>query len=164
MSGLEVERKWLVDAVPAGVSEIPGDEIEQGYLVIGDDGSEARVRRRADRHFLTVKAGRDLVRSEFEVELTAEQFEALWPATEGRRVQKVRRVLPADATPDRGGELMIEFDQYSGALDGLLVVEVEFPSEAAARSFRAPSWFGSEVTNDDSYKNRRLAVDGEPVK
>ena len=68
----------------------PGERIEQGYLTIGSDGAETRVRRRGERCTLTVKSGSGLVRSEHEVELTAEQFEALWPATEGARVEKVR--------------------------------------------------------------------------
>jgi CYTH domain-containing protein len=51
---------------------------------------------------------------------------------------------------------------YSGALTGLMVAEVEFPSEEAARAFVPPAWFGREVTNDSRYKNRRLATEGLP--
>jgi len=160
--GVEIERKWLVDEPPASALTQPADAIEQGYLAIGADGSEeVRVRRRGERCFLTVKAGHGLARAEREVELTPEQFETLWPATRGRRLEKSRRELEEAAGGD-GDRVVVELDVYEGGLSGLVVAEVEFPDEAAARRFRAPAWFGQEVTDDDAYKNRRLAVDGRP--
>jgi CYTH domain-containing protein len=115
-----------------------------------------RLRRRAERWFLTVKSAGGLVRGEREVELSQEQFEALWPATEGRRVEKVRRVL------DGGDGALIELDVYAGALSGLVVAEVEFADPDAAAGFDPPEWFGREVTDDPAYKNQHLAVDGLP--
>jgi adenylate cyclase len=97
-----------------------------------------------------------MVRSESEIELTSEQFDSLWPATEGRRVEKTRRVWPLEGGP------AAEVDVYAGRLDGLVVVEVEFVSASEAEAFVAPAWFGSEVTDDDRFKNRRLALDGRP--
>ena len=93
---------------------------------------------------------------QWRTELTPEQYEVLWPATEGRRVEKVRRVLEA------GGGLAIELDEYAGALAGLMTAEVEFPDETAAGVYSAPSWFGRDVTDDDEYRNQRLAVQGMP--
>ncbi|HWF55044.1 MAG TPA: CYTH domain-containing protein [Solirubrobacteraceae bacterium] len=153
---MEVERKFLVDTPPDVLSGARATEIVQGYLVLGDGGAEARVRRRGGACTLTVKSGRGISRSEAEIELTDGQFEALWPATEGRRVEKVRHELPLP------GGLVAELDVYGGALVGLRVVEVEFPSVAAAEAFTTPGWFGVEVTDDDAYKNRRLATDGCP--
>jgi CYTH domain-containing protein len=157
---LEVERKFLVSELPAGgLDERAATGIDQGYLAIGADGSEVRLRRRAGRHTLTVKSGGGLTRSESEIELSAEQFEQLWPATETRRLEKVRYEIPV---ADAG--LTIELDIYTGSLDGLIVAEVEFQGEAAAGEFTPPGWFGQEVTADEAYKNRRLAVDGRPGK
>jgi CYTH domain-containing protein len=157
MAGVEVERKWLIPGLlPPEVAVVHADEIEQGYLTIGADGSETRVRRRAGSCTLTVKSGGGLVRRETEVPLTQEQFEMLWPATENARVQKQRRAIPGD------GGVTIEVDVYSGRLDGLVVAEVEFDDPWGAESFVAPYWFGREVTADDAYKNRSLAVHGRP--
>jgi CYTH domain-containing protein len=154
--GVEIERKWLVAAVPDAARAVAEAEIEQGYLVIDGDGSEIRLRRRDTEYFLTAKTGRGLRRTELETELEEEQFAALWPGTEGRRLQKTRRKLNAE------GGLTIELDVYLGSLTGLVVAEVEFPDEASARRFREPDWFGPEVTDDDAYRNRRLAVEGRP--
>jgi adenylate cyclase len=151
---MEIERKFLIESPPRHLPE-PGVAIDQGYLAVGDDGSEVRVRRAGERLTLTAKRGDGLVRGEHEVELSAEQFDALWPATEGRRLRKTRFRVPA-------GELTIELDLYAGELSGLAVAEVEFPSIDAADTFEAPAWFGAEVTDDPRYKNRALAQNGAP--
>src|SRR5579875_2694005 len=124
MSGQEVERKWLVTEVPDEVLVADTDPIEQGYLAADESGAEVRLRRRAGRCFLTAKSGSGLVRGELEVEITPEQFEALWPGTEGRRLEKTRRVV---GLPGQPGGPRVEFDEYAGSLAGLRVAEVEFP-------------------------------------
>ena len=154
---MEIERKFLIDAVPDDVRRADGVAIDQGYLAIGEDGSEVRLRRAGARRTLTAKSGAGLVRAESEIELSDQQFGALWPATEGRRIAKTRVRIPA------GGGLTIELDIYRGVLSGLIVAEVEFSSVDAAGDFLAPPWFGREVTEDARYKNRRLAVDGRPT-
>ena len=154
MPGVEVERKWLVDEAPDEALSAPSERIEQGYLTIGTDGAETRVRRRGERCYLTVKAGTGLERAEHEIELSGAQFDALWPATDGARLVKRRHVLRAD-----DGHT-IEFDVYEGELRGLMVAEVEFDDPWGATAFVAPYWFGREVTDDPAYKNQRLAVAG----
>ncbi len=152
MPGLEIERKWLVAAVPDDALAAPAVRIEQGYLTIGSDGGETRLRRKGERVYLTVKAGTGMTRREHEVELSAEQFDALWPATQGARVLKHRRALLTD-----DGHT-IELDIFAGELEGLMLAEVEFDDPWGAESFVAPYWFGREVTDDPAYKNQRLAL------
>lgn len=153
---MEIERKFIVADLPEALADHPASLIDQGYLAIGTDGAEVRVRRAGRQHWLTVKAGVGLVRSETEVELSAEQFELLWPVTDGARIKKTRYRLPA------GDGLVIELDVYAGSLSGLEVAEVEFTDQDVARRFQPPAWFGREVTDDDRFKNRSLAVDGLP--
>jgi adenylate cyclase len=155
VAGVEIERKWLVEQAPAEALSAPAELIEQGYLTIGDGGAETRVRRRGESCFLTVKSGSGMTRAEHEVELTSEQFEALWPATAGARVIKRRHLIRGE-----GGSL-IELDVFEGALSGLLLAEVEFDDPWGAESFVAPYWFGREVTDDPAYKNQRLALGDE---
>jgi CYTH domain-containing protein len=145
------------------VSEPPGDldrwpstAIEQGYLAIAGDGTEVRVRRRSGSAVLTVKSGGARTRVEEELAIEPDRFERLWPLTEGRRIEKTRYEI------DGGGGLTIELDVYAGTLEGLLVAEVEFASEADADAFSPPAWFAREVTDDPRYKNQRLACDGAP--
>ncbi|HEY7268010.1 MAG TPA: CYTH domain-containing protein [Solirubrobacterales bacterium] len=150
---MEVERKFLVPE-PPDLEGTASDEIEQGYLAIGPDG-EVRLRRRGDALLLTVKRGSGISRDEAEVGLEADAFERLWPLTAGRRLRKRRHLIPR-------GELEIELDVYEGGLEGLVVAEVEFPSEAEADLFEPPGWLGEEVTGDERYLNETLATRGRP--
>lgn len=157
MAGVEIERKWLVpEPPPFALAPPPPDTIQQGYLTIAADGGEARVRCRAGRYTLTVKSGSGLVRNETEIAITAAQFDALWPATEGARLEKQRYELRAE------DGRTIELDVFAGALDGLMLAEVEFDDPWGAESFIAPYWFGREVTDDPAYKNQCLATAAEP--
>jgi adenylate cyclase len=155
---VEIERKFTVRAAPADLGSHPSSAIEQGYLAIHEDGTEVRVRRRDGAAVLTVKSGGGLVRAEEEIALDGDMFERLWPLTEGRRIEKVRHLLPAP-----GPGIVIELDVYAGDLAGLVLAEVEFASEAAAAAFEPPAWLGPDVTEDARYKNQRLAVDGRPA-
>ena len=152
--GIEIERKFLVDRAPASLPE--GEAIDQGYLVVGEDGVEVRVRRRAGTTTLTVKSGPGMVRTEEEIPLEERRFETLWPLTDGRRVTKTRHLIPLDAG------LVAELDIYSGPLDGLLTAEIEFPSVEASEAFRPPDWLGREVTGDARFANQALALEGRP--
>ncbi len=159
MGDQEVERKWLVGEAPADVLAARAEPIQQGYLAAEEGGAEVRLRRRSGRCFITAKSGRGLVRRELEVEISPEQFDALWPGTDGRRLEKTRRVVELSGHP---GNPSVELDEYAGALAGLWVAEVEFPDEKSANAFRAPAWFADEVTEREEYRNRSLAIRGRP--
>ena len=154
-SGVEIERKFLVDRAPDGLGD--GERIDQGYLVIGEDGVEVRIRRRAGATTLAVKSGPGMVRTEEELTIDERRFESLWPLTDGRRVSKTRHVIPL------GSGLAAELDVYDGVHAGLLTAEIEFPSREAVEAFDPPSWLGREVTGDRRFANQALALaDGPP--
>jgi CYTH domain-containing protein len=155
-AAVEIERKFLVPKLPSDLERSPATRIEQGYIAVGDDGTEVRVRRRDGDTVLTVKGGGGRSRTEEELGIDVERFARLWPLTEGRRLEKTRYVMAA------GDGLDIEVDVYSGALTGLSVAEVEFDTEEAADAFEPPAWFGHEVTDDARFKNQRLASEGAP--
>jgi adenylate cyclase len=152
----EVERRFLVDAVPAEVEAAPARPLRQGYLA-GEDGVEVRIRDDAGTPWLTVKGGRGLARTEVELALSAERFDALWPLTEGRRIEKVRHAWP---TPDG---LVVELDVFGGALGGLRIAEVEFDDEATAAAWDPPTWMGVELTGVPGWSNAELARHGRPA-
>jgi len=155
-SGVEIERKFLVDDVPADLDTHPSAQIDQGYLAITDDGLEVRIRSYGPRAALTIKSGAGQVRLEEEIDIDERRFRSLWPLTEGKRIRKRRYVIPV------AEGLQIELDVYADALTGLVTAEVEFDSAAAAAAFSPPAWLGRDVTDDSRYKNKRLAVDGLP--
>ena len=150
---IEIERKFLVDN-PPGLENFSSKEILQGYLLITDE-KEIRLRKKGDRYFQGVKVGRGLSREEIESEISIFQFEDLWPETEGKRIVKRRYDIYYDG-------IKIELDVFSGTHQGLITAEVEFKTEEESRLFEPPHWFGPEVTHDDRYKNKNLAVLGTP--
>ena len=150
----EIERKFLDATIPDELPE-PGMEIRQAYL--STEPTEVRVRSTdGGRHELTVKSQGGLTRAEVSVPVPSGQFDELLSLAHGL-IEKTRHHVDLDG-------YTAEVDVYGGKLDGLVVVEVEFPSEQEATSFVPPSWFGREVTTDGRFRNAALAVaDGPPA-
>jgi CYTH domain-containing protein len=146
----EIERKFLVRRLPDDLTSYPNNDISQGYLVSLDDGTQVRLRKSGARYFLTFKRGTGRVREEREVELNAAQFEALWPATAGKRLAKTRYEIPL-------GDRVVEIDVYHDRHEGLVVAEVEFDEEESAKNFQRPDWLGHDVSGDPRYSNQLLA-------
>jgi CYTH domain-containing protein len=75
-------------------------------------------------------------------------------------------VAPGKVVYDRarlnlaGREIFVDRFSVPGPLDVLSVV---FEDEDTARSFRAPPWFGPEVTSEQAYQNRSIALEGAPT-
>ena len=152
----EVERKFVVSRPEINSGSVLKTHIRQGYLAVDADGREVRIREQDNRWNLTFKMGLGLRRTEIEISLTKTQFDAFWAQTEGRRLEKERYHIN-----DPQGR-MIELDVYEGGLEGLTIAEIEFPTKAASERYVVPSWFGREVTDDERYKNRNLAIYGLP--
>ena len=68
-------------------------------------------------------------------------------------------VFERSRVPLRDREAVIDRFMTPTALD---VVSVEFATKAEADAFLPPLWFGSEVTGDDSYTGRAIAIAGRP--
>ncbi|WP_321492533.1 CYTH domain-containing protein [uncultured Desulfobacter sp.] len=151
----EIERKFLLAKMPE-VSLHSTTCIRQGYISQALDSVEIRLRQKGDAFFMTFKRGQGLVRDEAEIRIDEADFNHLWPLTHGRQVEKQR----SKAILENG--LTAEIDEFSGALAGLFLCEVEFGDEAQAQAFVPPRWFGAEVTEDSRYKNKSLAENGIP--
>ena len=151
-SSREIERKFLLKQLPERLKQARRCVIAQGYLAAEPEGRHVRLRKKGRTASLTFKVGRGAHREEREIKLSAKQFTALWPATVGRRLYKLRYEMPWK-------NLLIEIDIYRRKHKGLVVAEVEFPNRTACRKFKAPAWFGREVTGNKRYSNVRLATE-----
>lgn len=149
---MEIERKYLVDSLPENLDAFPHVEIEQGYLCTSPT---LRIRRMGDAFILTVKEkvhslSSAIVNREEEFFLSSESYARLRGKCEGIMVEKTRYRIPV-------GKYTAELDIFHGRHEGLLLVEVEFPSVEAANAFTPPAWFGQDVSNDPRYRNSWLA-------
>lgn len=148
----EIERKWLLSALPPETGTVTPAEFEQGYL----PGAELieRIRRETrdgiTRWMRTVKLGRGLSRIEVEEETSAELGAALFALTAGKRVTK-RRYAVAD------GALTWEIDAFTDR--DLFLAELELPEETTP--FTIPPWLAPyvvrEVTTERAFTNWQLA-------
>lgn len=145
--GVEIERKFTVraDFCPQGA----GTEMAQGYLS-RDPQRTVRVRLAGGRGYLTVKGEtRGMVRAEYEYEVPPSDARAMLALCDSPLVEKTRYVV--DAAGRRW-----EVDVFHGANDGLVVAEVELPSEMAEVTL--PAWVEREVTGEKRYYNSSLIV------
>ena len=147
----EIERKYLLDGLPDRAAAAPSVEIAQGYLPGTKILERIRRIRQAgeDRFVRTIKLGRGVSRIEIEEPMTKQLFDALWPLTAGRRINKRRYLVP-------DGDFTWEIDQF---LDQPLVLgEIELPDE---RHPTIPEWLAPhvtrEVTDEPGFTNARLA-------
>lgn len=148
----EVERKFLCRALPELPPEAEVFEVEQGWLP-GDTFRERlrRVRGPGGEHFVrTLKLGTGAVRVEFEEEIDARLFAALWPLTEAARVRKRRYRIPA-------GARVVEVDEFLDRQLVLAEVELSRPDEPV----ELPAWLARvvvrEVTDEAGFTNLELA-------
>ena len=149
-SAFERERKFLVAKVPQLLNN--GVEIKQGYIAIDGDLS-VRVRSSDGAAWkLTIKTGRGAIRTELECAITQHTFEVAWQHTQDRCVTKTRYKIPIESG------VIAELDIFQSQLAGLMMVEVEFPTDAELHEFTPPGWFGREVTEDGDFTNLSLSM------
>ena len=145
---MEIERKYLIDKLPFDVTAYPSHKIEQAYL---NTEPVVRVRRQDETYYLTYKSKGLMAREEYNLPLTKEAYEHLKPKADGIVISKVRYVIP-----EKDG-LSIELDVFKAPYEGLLLAEVEFPTEEAAHAYQPPKWFGEDVTYSTEYHNSTLS-------
>ena len=145
----EIERKFLVSGNfrPFAFKSV---HIVQGYLSSTPECT-VRVRVKDDEGYITVKGIRNISGTscyEWEKEIPLEEARELLKMCKPCLIEKVRHLIKANP-------FTYEVDEFLGENKGLIVAEIELPSEDAV--FSKPEWLGKEVTGDDRYYNSKLA-------
>ena len=147
MKSYEIERKYLIHTIPSDLKEYAFHDIEQGYLCTEP---VVRIRKQDDTYYLTYKSKGLMVREEYNLPLTAEAYVHLREKADGKLITKRRYLIPF-------GKYTIELDLFSSPRPDLMLAEVEFSSEEEALAFKAPDWFGEDVTSSSEYHNSTLS-------
>ncbi|MEN9994294.1 MAG: hypothetical protein RL762_951 [Bacteroidota bacterium] len=143
----EIERKFLVANDAWKQAKCIGQrELKQAYLLRGSDRS-VRIRVTDNMAFFTIKLGTGLTRSEFEYEIPQNEANDIITEAGLPCLHKTRYYI-------QNGIDTWELDVFHGALEGLLVAELELSDEA--QEFSKPNWLGEEVTFDPAYLNSNL--------
>ena len=151
MSGLEIERKFLVRNDDYKRQAYNSSRICQGYICSGH-GRTVRVRILDQRGYLTIKgpSNKDgISRYEFEKEITLDEAKNLMLLCEPGRIDKTRYLV-------KSGDHTFEVDEFYGENEGLVIAEVELNSED--EPYEKPDFIGQEVTGDKRYYNSHLRV------
>ncbi len=159
---MEIERKFLIKALPENLSDYPCLEIEQGYLNINP---VVRIRKQNDQYFLTYKGKGLLAREEYNLPLNAESYAHLRDKCDGNIISKKRYLIPLTApafTTDCPAALIpesltIELDVFNSPFTPLVMAEVEFTTLEAATAFMPPNWFSEDVTDNPEYHNSNMS-------
>lgn len=150
MSGMEIERKFLVRGDEYKRLAHKSYRIKQGYICSGH-GHTVRVRQRDQEAFLTIKGPSldgGLSRYEFEKEITLDEAEDLFAICEPGLIDKTRYLVQMD-----DGHTF-EVDEFYGDNQGLVVAEVELA--APDEPFLRPAFVTDEVTGIRRYYNSHL--------
>ena len=157
---LEIERKYLIRMPDVNrLSRIPETEIweiEQTYLMDGENGESRRVRRVAqngtEAYFYTVKRHiTNLTRAESEREIARAEYDRLLTEIDpqGQPIYKTRYRVPYH-------NQLLEIDVYSFWRDRA-TLEIELQSEE--QNIDLPDWVCviRDVSAEKRYTNRQLA-------
>ena len=126
-------------------------EIERKFLVMGDGWRENAVGTHYRQGYLNSVKGLTVgcTRLEFEYSIPYDDcVKMLDELAEKPIIEKTRYKIPA------GNGLTWEIDEFHGVNEGLIVAEIEVPSEDT--SFEKPDWLGEEVSSDPRYFNSNL--------
>ena len=149
MSGLEIERKFLVKKGDAYKNAaFSSSHIQQGYIPA--DGATVRIRTRDDKAYLTIKGksvNGGMTRYEFEKEIEMDEAQHLLQLCKGGVIDKRRYLV-------KSGNHTFEVDEFYGDNEGLVMAEVELGSEDEA--YEKPDFIGMEVTGDKRFYNSHL--------
>ena len=146
----EIERKFLVKGDFKEFAK-KSYKIAQGFLSTVPE-TTVRIRIRDNQGFITVKGisnDSGTTRFEWEKEILLEEAENLLKLCEPTIIEKVRYIIPT------GSNLFFEVDEFYGKNKGLVVAEIELPSEDT--KFNKPIWLGEEVTGQIKYYNSMIA-------
>lgn len=148
MSGLEIERKFLVRKDANWKEQaISSTHIRQGYFA---SINTVRIRIRDDKAYLTIKGPSldgGLSRYEFEKEITTDEAEHLLQLCEPGIIDKRRYLIPYEGHT-------YEVDEFYGDNEGLVMAEVELKHSDEA--FARPPFLGPEVTGDHRFYNKQM--------
>ena len=144
---MEIERKFLVKQLPENLDQYTSLLIEQAYLCTNP---VVRIRRQDDEYILTYKGKGQMIREEYNLPLNQEAYEHLLEKADGNVIRKRRTCIPYPP-------YTIELDLFDAPFEGLVIAEVEFPSEVDAVAFIPPEWFGKDVTFEKEYHNSYLS-------
>lgn len=142
----EIERKFLIKRMP----DLSNFEsvIYERYYIFRNDIVEMRVQRKGEKF--------EIERKEMVSGLSAKKTKLVISEPEFEKLKQLggesilREGFFISFNPD------VSIKIYHGKYEGLKKIEVEFSSEAEARAFQIPDWYGEEITDSIVSRDSKL--------
>ena len=149
----EIERRFLLrDGLPDGIDVRTPSDIADRYII----GGRLRLRRMQTggeieykfcKKYPTDRTSAGLITN---VYLTRDEY-AVLAALPGHDLLKRRYRIDVDGQT-------FAIDVFGGALEGVVLIEVETTTPEASAAIAPPHWAGCEVTDDVTFTGGHLAV------
>ncbi|WP_456364335.1 hypothetical protein [Priestia aryabhattai] len=156
MSLEEIERVFIVNAVPEEMVPFEEKVVYQNYL-ISTDNKETRIRMQIEKGEtiskcdITTKEGTGLTRKVTKGKIDEKTYYELEDSIPNKYqpIIKSRQFFAL-------GNSQVMVDEFVNTKEPLLLAEVEFNTKEEAEKFTPPYWFEKEVTYDEAFKNKNL--------
>jgi len=159
----EIERKYLLNRSILEFldkTSTAHKNITQFYIKATANKS-LRFRKYGSRYYKCMKHGTGGVREEIEEEVSQKVYKKNLKKRIGRSIKKIRYLFKLDSYE-------YSVDVYKKPFEDLYVMEVEFNTLELYEKFVLPStlktYVEKEVTEDEAYKNKNLALFGLPYE
>jgi len=159
----EIERKYLLSRSILEFldkTSTTHKKITQFYTKAAPHKS-LRFRKYGSQYYKCIKYGTGGVREEFEEEVSQKVYKKNLKKRIGRSIKKIRYLFKLDSYE-------YSVDVYKKPFGNLYVMEVEFNTLESYENFVLPSvlktYVEKEVTEDEAYKNKNLALFGLPYE
>lgn len=159
----EIERKYLLNRSILEFldnTSTSHKKITQFYIKATANKS-LRFRKYGSQYYKCIKHGTGGVREEIEEEVSQKVYKKNLNKCISRSIKKIRYLFKLESYE-------YSVDIYKKQLENLYVMEVEFESIAAYENFVLPSslkrYVEKEVTDDEAYKNKNLALFALPLE
>lgn len=146
---LEIERKFLIDGFPIGLTLLKHVEMEQGYLCVEP---EIRIHKAVDVNTgqidvrLTLKGNGELTRDEIITDIKEDFY------YDAMGLMGVKAIIKEYRAYKLGPWVLEVAHVDPGSQNAFFYAEIEFPTEQDAKAFTPPKYLGREITFNEDYK------------
>ena len=153
-----IERRFIILVDPKKLPSPNINAIDQSYIAV-DKSNEIRLRQAGDKYTITGKGKSAGDSIKIEIDLQPALYDALVKHPSHKKLAKVRYELNHNNAKWR-----IDVFDNDSTCPGLMLAEVDLPQDSNEISFPPGVTQIREITGDDRYRNRNLAVHGLPEK
>ncbi|AHB41814.1 hypothetical protein P148_SR1C00001G1035 [candidate division SR1 bacterium RAAC1_SR1_1] len=149
---IEFEKTFLLKTIPFDLQKYPHKELVDHYIPIESEHPKLRLRKRGNLYEITkktlVQEGDSSVQREQTIELSKVEYEAL-AELPNKLIHKIRYYVPYE-------EFILEIDLFQENLDGLILMDVEFPDRQTMECFTMPDFCLADITQNELFAGGML--------